>query len=77
MFSNRIYHNWYRYPSLFEPEYKGFSGKGEGKWPSSAPGNMKFYDRTKSCYETGGSKANLIAIRYSDILLNYAEVEII
>ena len=36
---------------------------------------MKFYDRTKSCYETGGSKANLIAIRYSDILLNYAEVE--
>lgn len=59
----------------FEPEYKGFSGKGEGKWPSSAPGNMKFYDRTKSCYETGGSKANLIAIRYSDILLNYAEVE--
>ena len=59
----------------FEPEYKGFSGKGEGKWPSSAPGNMKFYDRTKSCYETGGSKANLIAIRYSDVLLNYAEVE--
>ncbi|WP_418847545.1 RagB/SusD family nutrient uptake outer membrane protein, partial [Phocaeicola sp.] len=30
----------------FEPEYKCFSGKGEGKWPSSAPGNMKFYDRT-------------------------------
>lgn len=59
----------------FEPDYKGFAGKGEGKWPSSTPGNMKFYDRTKSCYETGGSKANLISIRYSDVLLNYAEVE--
>lgn len=59
----------------FEPDYKGFSGKGEGKWPSSTPGNMKYYDRTKSCYETGVSKANFIVIRYSDVLLNYAEVE--
>lgn len=59
----------------FEPDYKGFSGKGEGKWPSSTPGNMKYYDRTKSCYETGVSKANFIVIRYADVLLNYAEVE--
>lgn len=59
----------------WEPEYKGFSGKGEGMWPSTSPGCVKFYDRTKSCYDTGGSKANYIAMRYSDVLLNYAEVE--
>ena len=44
-------------------------------WPSTSPGCVKFYDRTKSCYDTGGSKANYIAMRYSDVLLNYAEVE--
>lgn len=59
----------------WEPEYKGFSGKGEGMWYSTSPGCVKFYDRTKSCYDTGGSKANYIAMRYSDVLLNYAEVE--
>lgn len=59
----------------FQPEYKGFSGKGDGKWPSTSPGNMKFYDRTASCYETGGAKADFIVMRYSDVLLNYAEVE--
>lgn len=59
----------------FEAEYKGFSGKGDGKWTSTSPGCVKFYDRTKSAYDTGGSKANYIAMRYSDVLLNYAEVE--
>lgn len=60
---------------FFEPENKGFSGKGEGKWPSAAPGNMKFYDRTESSYATGNAKNNFIIMRYSDVLLNYAEVE--
>lgn len=63
----------------FQPEYKGFSGKGEGKWPSTSPGNVKFYDRSESAYESNGdtrcSKANYIVMRYSDVLLNYAEVE--
>lgn len=26
----------------WEPEYKGFSGKGEGMWPSTSPGCVKF-----------------------------------
>lgn len=60
---------------FFEPENKGFSGKGEGKWPSATPGNMKFYDRTESAYATGHAKNDFIVIRYSDVLLNYAEVE--
>lgn len=59
----------------WEPENKGFSGKGEGLWPSTSPGNVKFYDGTKASFETGVAKNNLILIRYSDVLLNYAETE--
>lgn len=59
----------------WQPENKGYSGKGEGKWPSTSPGNVKFYDRTKTAYETGVAKNNFILMRYSDVLLNYAEVE--
>lgn len=36
---------------------------------------MKFYDRTEAAYTSGCAKANFILIRYSDVLLNYAEVE--
>lgn len=59
----------------WEPENLGFSGKGEGKWPTTSPGNMKFYDLTQSSFDTGTAKNNFILIRYSDVLLNYAETE--
>lgn len=59
----------------WQPEMKGYSGKGEGLWPSTSPGNVKFYDRTPSAYETGIAKNNFILMRYSDVLLNYAETE--
>ena len=59
----------------WQPENLGFSGKGEGLWPTTSPGNVKFYDRTKSSFETGTAKNNFILIRYSDVLLNYAETE--
>lgn len=60
---------------FWEPENKGYSGQGEGMWPTTSPGNVKFYDRTASSFETGTAKNNFILIRYSDVLLNYAEAE--
>lgn len=60
---------------FWEPENKGFAGQGEGLWPTTSPGNVKFYDRTLSAFETGTAKNNFILMRYSDVLLNYAEVE--
>lgn len=59
----------------WEPEQKGFSGKGDGKWPTTSPGNMKFYDLTRSAFDANNAKNNFILMRYSDVLLNYAEVE--
>lgn len=59
----------------WQPENKGFAGKGDGLWPTTSPGNVKFYDRTKSGYETATAKNNFILIRYADVLLNYAETE--
>lgn len=57
------------------PENHGFYGGVTGGWLTSGPGNVKFYDRTEAAYTSGCAKANFILIRYSDVLLNYAEVE--
>lgn len=57
------------------PENKGFYGGVEGGWLSSGPGNVKHYDRSAEAYSSNVSKENFILIRYSDVLLNYAETE--
>jgi len=57
------------------PENKGFYGGVTGGWLSSGPGNVKFYDRTEASFANRCAKTNFILIRYSDVLLNYAEVE--
>lgn len=54
---------------------KGYYGGVEGGWLTSGPGNVKFYDRSESSYANNNPKANFILIRYSDVLLNYAEAE--
>lgn len=57
------------------PENKGFYSGVKGGWLTSGPGNVKHYDRSETSYANGNPKANFILIRYSDVLLNYAEAE--
>lgn len=57
------------------PENKGFYGGVTGDWLSSGPGNVKFYDRTEASFANDCAKTNFVLIRYSDVLLNYAEAE--
>lgn len=60
---------------VWKPENKGAYGGVDGGWLSSGPGNVKHYDRTEEAFNTNVSKQDFILIRYSDVLLNYAEVE--
>ena len=46
-----------------------------GNWPTSTPGNIKYYDRTAASANLLQPAANVYAIRYADILLMYAEAE--
>lgn len=57
------------------PENKGAYGGVTGGWLTSGPGNVKFYDRTEASFANRCAKTNFVLIRYSDVLLNYAEVE--
>jgi len=58
----------------FVPEDKGFYPGSEG-WKTASPGNIKFYDRTEESASLKKPQADFYAIRYADILLNYAEAE--
>ncbi|MBL7968315.1 MAG: RagB/SusD family nutrient uptake outer membrane protein [Prolixibacteraceae bacterium] len=58
----------------FVPEDKGFYPGSKG-WNTASPGNIKFYDRTPESASLKFPQANLYVMRYSDVLLNYAEAE--
>lgn len=59
---------------VFVPEDKGFYPGSKG-WKTASPGNLKFYDRTDASATLKKPKANAYAIRYADVLLDYAEAE--
>lgn len=48
---------------------------GEKNWVSATPGNAKFYDYQTSA-ELKCPSANMYMLRYSEVLLNYAEAKI-
>lgn len=58
----------------FVPEDKGFYPGSKG-WNTAGPGNVKFYDRTPESATLKQPQANIYVMRYSDVLLNYAEAE--
>lgn len=58
----------------FVPEDKGFFPGSKG-WKTASPGNLKFYDRTESSASLKKPQTNSYAIRYADVLLDYAEAE--
>lgn len=47
----------------------------EKNWVSATPGNAKFYDYQTSA-ELKCPSANMYMLRYSEVLLNYAEAKI-
>ncbi|WP_163712500.1 RagB/SusD family nutrient uptake outer membrane protein [Mangrovibacterium lignilyticum] len=59
---------------VFVPEDKGFYPGTRG-WKTASPGNIKFYDRTEESASLKKPQADFYAIRYADVLLNYAEAE--
>ncbi len=59
---------------VFVPEDKGFYPGSKG-WTTCGPGNLKYYDRTSASAELKLPGGNLYILRYSDVLLNYAEAE--
>lgn len=58
----------------FLPEEKGYYPGAKG-WNTASPGNNKFYDRTAESASLKFPQANIYVMRYSDVLLNYAEAE--
>ncbi len=58
----------------FVPEDKGLT-PGSKKWTAAGPGNIKHYDRSPSSASLNKAGANEYVMRYSDVLLNYAEAE--
>ncbi len=58
----------------FEPSDLGYY-PGTNGWKTASPGNIKYYDRTEESATNKKPRANFYIIRYSDVLLNYAEVE--
>lgn len=59
---------------VFVPGDKGFYPGSRG-WNTASPGNIKFYDRTPESASLKFPQANIYVMRYSDVLLNYAEAE--
>lgn len=59
---------------VFVPADKGFYPGSRG-WNTASPGNIKFYDRTPESATLKMPQANIYVMRYSDVLLNYAEAE--
>lgn len=59
----------------FVPEDNGFYPGSKG-WKTASPGNIKYYDRTPESATLKKPQANFYAIRYADVLLNYAEAEL-
>ncbi len=59
---------------VFVPADKGYY-PGSRKWNTASPGNIKFYDRTPESATLKMPQANIYVMRYSDVLLNYAEAE--
>lgn len=53
---------------------KGYYPGSKG-WNTASPGNIKFYDRTPASATIMQPQANIYVMRYSDVLLNYAEAE--
>jgi hypothetical protein len=58
----------------FVPEDKGVYPGSKG-WTTATPGNIKYMDRTEESYTLKKAGANVYVMRYSDVLLNYAEAE--
>ena len=59
---------------VFVPEDHGYYPGTKG-WKTASPGNIKFYDRTEESASLKKPQADFYAIRYADVLLNYAEAE--
>jgi hypothetical protein len=59
---------------VFVPEDKGFYPGSLG-WKTASPGNLKFYDRSDASATLQKPQANSYAIRYADVLLDFAEAE--
>jgi hypothetical protein len=48
---------------------------GSQGWKTAFPGNSKYYDRSGESFQLQLPRANIYVLRYSEVLLNYAEAE--
>lgn len=58
----------------YVPGDLGFYPGSQG-WNTASPGNIKYYDRSDESANLSKPHSNLYVMRYSEVLLNYAEAE--